>query len=66
MDPTGCFLDLYAAMHDEDSDTARELARALRAWLERGGFYPTGFTRAEVDAYIAAVLRRAAPVRATG
>jgi len=60
MDPTGCFLDMFAAMHDDDRETAREYALSLRDWLNQGGFYPHGFTEAEVIAYLASVLRKTA------
>lgn len=63
MDPTGCFLDMYAAMHEGDHETAREYALSLQDWLNRGGFTPHGFTEAEVIAYLASVLRKTAPLK---
>lgn len=65
MDPTGCFLDMFAAMHEGDLETAREYALSLQDWLNRGGFYPHGFTEAEVIAYIASVLRKTADLNRT-
>lgn len=60
MDPTECYLEMYEAMKVKDFATARERAVALRAWLDRGGFYPPRYSQTEVDAYLANVLRRTA------
>jgi len=60
MDPTVCYLEMYEAMKAKDFATARERAVALRAWLDRGGFYPPRYSQTEVDAYLANVLRRTA------
>lgn len=60
MDPTTCYLEMYEAMRDGDHETARERALALREWLDKGGFYPPRYTRTEVNAYLANVLRRTA------
>lgn len=58
MDPTICYLEMYEAMKAGDHQTARQRALELKQWLDRGGFYPTSYTRTEVDAYLANVLRR--------
>ena len=60
MDPTACYLEMFEAMRDEDHETARERALALRNWPDRGGFYPPRYTKVEVDAYVQNVLRRTA------
>ena len=60
MDPTTCYLEMYEAMRDGDHEAARERALALREWLHKGGFYPPRYTKTEVDAYLANVLRRTA------
>lgn len=58
MDPNQCFLDMFNAMKSGDCETARELARALKQWFRRGGFYPYQYTPEAMHAYIASVLRR--------
>ena len=60
MDPTQCYLEMFAAMRDGDLATARERALALRDWLDRGGFSPPNSNPTEVRAYLASVLRRTA------
>ena len=60
MDPTTCYLDMIAAMNSGDFDHARELAIALRDWLEEDGFYPPGHPEEEVADYLNCVLRRTA------
>lgn len=60
MDPTTCYLEMYEAMRHDDHEAAREKALALREWLDKGGFYPPRYTKTEVDAYLANVLRRTA------
>lgn len=60
MDPTTCCLEMFEAMRDGDFETGRERALSLKAWLENGGFYPLRYAKAEVDAYVANVLRRTA------
>ena len=62
MDPTTCYLDMFAAMNDGDLEAARELAIALRDWFDDGGFYPPNYTEEEVAAYLNSVLRRTACV----
>jgi antirestriction protein ArdC len=57
-DPTGDFLDMFAAMHDEDFGHARELALRLRSRARDGQEYPKFYSREEVDSYVASVLRR--------
>ena len=63
MDPTACYLDMFAAMNDGDLETARELALSLRDWLEGDGFYPPGYSEDEVREYLSRVLRQTACVR---
>lgn len=58
MDPTTCYLEMYEAMKSKDFETAREHALNLKTWLRSGGFYPPNYSKTEVDAYIANVLRR--------
>jgi hypothetical protein len=60
MDPSVCYRELYEAMRNGDYETAKERADALNAWIKRGGFYPNGYTKAEVDAYLVNVLRQIA------
>jgi hypothetical protein len=60
MDPTAAYLDMFEAMKAKDYETARERAEGLKQWLGKGGFYPPNYTRVEVDAYLANVLRRTA------
>jgi hypothetical protein len=60
MDPITCYLDMYAAMKRKDFAAASDLALALKAWLDRGGFYPPNYTATEVKGYLASVLRRTA------
>ena len=60
MDPTTCYLEMFEAMRDGDHEFARERALALSEWLAKGGFYPPRYTKTEVDAYLANVLRRTA------
>jgi hypothetical protein len=62
MDPTTCYLDLIAASNRGDIAEARELALALRDWLDDGGYYPPGHAEEEVTAYLNGVLRRTACV----
>lgn len=58
MDPTQCYNEMLAALAAADIDTTRNHALSLRAWLDRGGFCPTGHTAEEVRATLADVLRR--------
>lgn len=60
MDPTQCYLEMFAAMQAGDFATARERALALRDWLRKGGFSPPNYSPTEVQAYLAGVLRRTA------
>lgn len=60
MDPTQCYLEMFAAMQAGDLVTARERALDLRDWLDRGGFSPPNYNPTEVRAYLAIVLRRTA------
>jgi hypothetical protein len=41
MDPQATWEQLQEAYGNADWETARELAQALLAWLDRGGFPPT-------------------------
>jgi hypothetical protein len=60
MDPTAAYLEMFEAMKDKDFETARERAKAMKEWLGKGGFYPPRYSKVEVDAYLANVLRRTA------
>ena len=60
MDPTAAYLETFEAMRDKDLATARERALGLKDWLGKGGFYPPNYSRVEVDAYLANVMRRTA------
>jgi len=60
MDPTAAYLQMFEAMKEKDLETARERALGLKEWFGRGGFYPPRYSRVEVDAYLADVLRRTA------
>jgi hypothetical protein len=60
MDPNACYLEIIDAMHQGELELARELAFALREWLDRTGFYPRQFAQPAIDAYLAGVLRRTA------
>ncbi len=60
MDPIPCYEEMSEAMRNGDYDTARERAEALSSWIERGGFYPNSYTKAEVDGYLLSVLRQIA------
>ncbi len=62
MDPTTTYRDLLAALADDDHDTARELAEALAAWLQRGGFWPADVPRRDVHACLARTLDRTLPL----
>jgi hypothetical protein len=66
MDPTTAYLEMFDAMKQKDSETARERALGLKEWLGRGGFYPPRYSRVEVDAYVANVLRRTAHIARKG
>lgn len=58
MDANVCYLEMFEAMNAGDHELAREKAKALKEWLAKGGFYPTGYTKMEVFSYIQSVLRR--------
>jgi hypothetical protein len=45
-------------MSAKEFGEAREHAENLQNWLSLDGFYPPSYTKVEVDAYIANVLRR--------
>jgi hypothetical protein len=60
MDPTTSYLEMLAAMNHKDYTLARERAIELKRWLRRGGFYPLTYSKTEVDAYLASVLRQTA------
>lgn len=49
MDPTICYEDMLTAMQDENYDVLLYLAGDLQAWLEKGGCYPVGYDKKEVD-----------------
>lgn len=52
MDPTEAYKNLLNARKENDGDTVRQLARDLRDWLKKGGFYPTGESKFEVDSVV--------------
>lgn len=58
MDPTECYLAMFAAMRDGNLGQAQEHAEALRDWLERGGFYPPNYAKEAVVGYLCSVCRR--------
>jgi hypothetical protein len=58
MDPTATYLAMFNAMSDKKFGEAREHAENLQNWLSLDGFYPPSYTKVEVDAYLANVLRR--------
>ncbi|MBX9791041.1 MAG: zinc-ribbon domain-containing protein [Pirellulales bacterium] len=58
LDPTECYLAMFAAMSRKEYATARERALTLKAWLTLGGFYPPRYTETEVNSYLAGMLRR--------
>jgi hypothetical protein len=60
MDPTACYLDMIAAMHEGSFAAAHELALSLRDWLDYDGFYPPGHAPEEVAAYLNDVLQKTA------
>lgn len=62
MDPTACYREMLASLHDNDLDVAREHALNLKGWLNRGGFCPQGQNLVEVRALLARVLRLTNPV----
>ncbi|MFO7906044.1 MAG: hypothetical protein R6U98_25520 [Pirellulaceae bacterium] len=62
MDPDTCYLKIYESMRDGDLITGREHALALKEWLDKGGFFPKRYSREEVTAYLAHVLRRTARI----
>jgi signal recognition particle GTPase len=56
MDPNQTYRDIVDAMTDQDHETARALALALRRWIASGGFLPSGYSEQEVEALIRDVL----------
>lgn len=60
MDPNQTYHDIVDAMKEQDHETARALALALRRWITSGGFLPSGYSRQEVEALIGDVLRQTA------
>ena len=60
LDPTQTYLDMFNAMNAGDLAAARQNAVTLRDWLEQGGFYPPGYSKEEINAYLNDVLRRTA------
>ena len=60
MDPDATYYEMFAAMRDGKLAEARQHALDLREWLDKGGFYPQRYSKQEVDAYLASVLRRTA------
>ena len=60
MDPNQTYLDIIDAMGEEDHETARGLALALKRWIASGGFLPEGYSKEEIGAYLARVLEQTA------
>ncbi len=60
MDPDACYFGMYDAMRQEHFEDAKMHALALKEWIDRDGFYPQHYSKVEVDAYLASVLRRTA------
>jgi hypothetical protein len=63
MDPTESYLAMFEAMRQQEFQTAREHAIALRDWLESGGFYPPNYHPDEVKGYLNNVLRRTSHIK---
>ena len=59
VDPNSSYLKMFHAMRDANLATARRLAKAMQQLIDHG-MYPTFYSRAEVIAYVASVLRRTA------
>ena len=57
MDPTACFHEMLASLQDGDIEAAREHARNLKYWLDRGGFCPHGQNILAVRDRLAEVLQ---------
>ena len=61
MDPTSCYLEMLCSMTEGDHETARAHAQNLKAWIDKGGFYPFNCELLEVDGHLARVLRITTP-----
>ncbi len=48
MDPTTCYKDMLTAFYSEDFIVSSECAYNLEKWLIKGGFWPVGYSKAEV------------------
>ena len=59
MDPTACYREMLASLQDNDVEAAREHARNLKRWLDRGGFCPQGQSLENVNARLTEVLQTA-------
>lgn len=57
MDPTACYREMLASLQDNDVEAAREHARSLKRWLDRGGFCPQGQSIVDVYARLTEVLQ---------
>ncbi len=55
MDPNACWDDLNQAAAMGEYEDAIDRARALRSWLENGGFWPTQAGRDEVRRVLVAL-----------
>lgn len=60
MDPTVCYKELCDAVPNGDLATAGERRQDLTEWLVRGGFYPEGCCKTDVDAFLEKVQREIA------
>ena len=54
MDPNVVFFDL---MHTYSRELSYSLARDLQNWLNKGGFYPQGYSKTYVDKMIKSGLK---------
>ncbi len=48
MDPVACLNEMRGAVKDQDWALAKERAYDLKAWIDRGGFWPDGITPADL------------------
>lgn len=64
MDPNQTYVDMIAALQEQDLETARTLALALKNWLATGGFYPSQYPAEKVHSSIENVLNQTAGIDA--
>jgi len=58
MDSDEAYRTMMIAFKSGDHETAREIAVQLRAWIDRGGFYPAVHTETTIDHSIRHVMDR--------